>query len=57
MFMRANTFLALNTSRLTVFDPRYINGSEDAINCLLDDDYDAIIICHVEYFNNVKFAI
>ncbi len=55
MFMRSNTFLALNAARLTVLDPRYINGNEYVINCLLDDDYDAVIICHTDYFNNNLF--
>lgn len=55
IFMRANTFLALNSSRLTVLDPRYINGNEYIVDCLLDDDYDAIIICHTDYFNNNLF--
>lgn len=55
IFMRANTFLALNASRLTVFDPRFISGNEYVIHCLLDDDYDAVIICHTDYFNNNLF--
>lgn len=55
MFMRANTFLALNSSRLTVLDPRYINGNGYIINCLLNDDFDAVIICHTDYFNNNLF--
>lgn len=55
MFMRSNTFLALNASRLTVFDPRYINGNDYVVNCLLDEDYDAVILCHTDYFNNNLF--
>ena len=55
MFMRSNTFLALNAARLTVLDPRYINGNEYVINCSLDDDYDAVIICHTDYFHNNLF--
>lgn len=55
MFMRSNTFLALNSSHLTVLDPRYINGNEYVIECLLDYDYDAVIICHTDYFNNNLF--
>lgn len=55
MFMRSNTFLALNSSHLTILDPRYINGNEYIIDCLLDYDYDAIIICHTDYFNNNLF--
>lgn len=55
MFMRSNTFLALNSSQLTVLDPRYINGNEYIVNCLLDKNYDAVIICHTDYFNNNLF--
>lgn len=55
MFMRANTFLALNSSRLTVLDPRYINGNEYIIDCMLDNDFDAVLICHTDYFNNNLF--
>lgn len=55
LFLRSNTFLAINSSHLTVFDPRYINGNEYIIDCLLDFDYDAVIICHTDYFNNNLF--
>lgn len=55
MFMRANTFLALNASHVTILDPRYINGNEYVIDCLLDSDFDAVIVCHTDYFNNNLF--
>lgn len=55
MFMRSNTFLALNASHITVLDPRYIRGKEYIIDCLLKDSFDAAIICHIDYFNNNLF--
>lgn len=56
IFMRANVFLTLNASHVTVFDPRYIEGNEYIIDYLLEDKYDAVIVCSSEYFRDILFA-
>lgn len=56
IFMRANVFLTLNASHVTVFDPRYIEGNEYLIDYLLEDKYDAVIIGTNNYFVDVLFA-
>lgn len=56
MFMRMNTFLALNASHITIVDPRQANGIDYAANCLNNEQYDAVIIGDTGLLNNVSFG-
>ncbi len=45
MMMRANTFLALAVSHITILDPRTFDGTDYLVQCLDSQRYDAVIVC------------
>ncbi len=56
MFMRANTFLTLNASHITVVDPRFYDSIDYVTTCLNEMDYDAVIIGDTGFLNNSVFG-
>lgn len=56
MFMRMNTFLALNSSHITVVDPRVDDGVDHVTACLNEKDYDAVIVGDTGFLNNFSFG-
>lgn len=56
MFMRMNTFLALNASHITIVDPRFSSKIDYATNCLNSEKYDAVIIGDTGFMNNMSFG-
>lgn len=45
IMLRANTFLSMNASSVTVLDPRSFNNVDYLAECLSLSTYDAVIIC------------
>ncbi|HML68358.1 MAG TPA: hypothetical protein PKA81_08170 [Clostridia bacterium] len=49
IMMRTNTFLSLNTSLLTVLDPRAFKSTDNLAEFLQLYSYDAVIVCGCDY--------
>lgn len=56
LFMRTFTFLAMNSSHITVVDPRFFNGIDWVTECLNVEKYDAVIIGDSGFLNNMPFC-